>query len=229
MRSNAALRQRWSCRRFSIATPSHDGIVAFFDALFERDKSARKERVALQLPAHERHHVLSGARRSSARAVSRNDRRNEGQLERRALTKLSSSHAIRIKQCLPGSESSLLAAKARGVAGCISGSVALWPELAQAVFASGDRMQDEELTRRRAALDGMPFIAAVRYLTAAARNDPAWERAMPPNVPLTPQQRQALVAAAGRMPLDYRSDRSSRPSRSRRSGSPNGPARCSSR
>ena len=93
---------------------------------------------------------------------------------------------------LPGSESELLAAKRRGVAGCISGSVALWPELAAAVFAEGDEAKDRELTSLRNELGGLPFIPAVRNLTAESRRDPAWERAMPPQRPLSPEAKRGL-------------------------------------
>jgi dihydrodipicolinate synthase/N-acetylneuraminate lyase len=96
---------------------------------------------------------------------------------------------------LPGSESDLIAAKARGVNGCISGSVALWPRLAREVFEREDVTEAETLTRARAALDGPPFNAAVRYLAAALQHDHAWERCMPPLVPLTQTQRDALDSA----------------------------------
>jgi 4-hydroxy-tetrahydrodipicolinate synthase len=92
----------------------------------------------------------------------------------------------------PGSERDLLAAKRRGDAGCISGSVALWPELAQAVFHDADEAQARELGRRRAALDDVPFIPAVRYLTARRREEPDWERAMPPQRALTAEERLTL-------------------------------------
>ena len=41
----------------------------------------------------------------------------------------------------PGSESDLREAKSRGAAGCISGSVALWPRLAKSVFENGEEAQ----------------------------------------------------------------------------------------
>jgi dihydrodipicolinate synthase/N-acetylneuraminate lyase len=94
----------------------------------------------------------------------------------------------------PGSESDLREAKRRGAAGCISGSVALWPRLAQSVFENGDEAQARELKRLRASLDGVPLVGAVRYLTARSRSDPDWERAMPPQQPLSAEQRRALDA-----------------------------------
>jgi 4-hydroxy-tetrahydrodipicolinate synthase len=93
----------------------------------------------------------------------------------------------------PGSESDLLAAKMRGAAGCISGSVALWPELACEVFAKGEPVKAEELRQKRAALDGVPFVPSMRYLTAASRNEPAWLRPMPPQPALTADERQRLL------------------------------------
>ena len=98
----------------------------------------------------------------------------------------------------PGSERDLLAAKARGAAGCISGSVALWPELARQAWTSGEATLADELTRRRAALDGLPFIPAVRRLTADFCGEAEWERAMPPNVPLTPKERRLLAQRISR-------------------------------
>lgn len=96
---------------------------------------------------------------------------------------------------LPGSESDLLEAKRRGTAGCISGSVALWPELAHATFERGDHAQAQTLTRARATLDGLPFISAVRYLTASVQDDTMWERCIPPLRALTKTQRKQLDCA----------------------------------
>jgi dihydrodipicolinate synthase/N-acetylneuraminate lyase len=95
----------------------------------------------------------------------------------------------------PGSESDLAEAKRRGAAGCISGSVALWPRLAKNVFESGDEAQASELNRRRAALDGVPLVGAMRYLIAALRGEREWERSMPPQEPLSVEQRERLDRA----------------------------------
>jgi 4-hydroxy-tetrahydrodipicolinate synthase len=95
----------------------------------------------------------------------------------------------------PGSESYLLAAKAYGAAGCISGSVCLWPKLAAEALQVGDDSLMQQLRERREALAGVPLIAAVRYLTAKARGDAEWERSMPPLQALTERERQALDAA----------------------------------
>jgi 4-hydroxy-tetrahydrodipicolinate synthase len=101
---------------------------------------------------------------------------------------------------LPGSESGLREALARGAAGCISGSVALWPQLAKRVYESGDADLAKTLDRARAALDGVPLVGAMRYLTAALRTDPEWERAMPPHAPLSAEQRRRLDAIVASRP-----------------------------
>ncbi len=93
---------------------------------------------------------------------------------------------------LPGSESGLREALARGASGCISGSVALWPELAKQVFERDDATLAAALNSARAALDDIPLVGAMRYLTAALRADPDWERAMPPHAPLSQEQRRRL-------------------------------------
>jgi 4-hydroxy-tetrahydrodipicolinate synthase len=173
---------------------SDDGIVAFFDALFARVHPPRG-RVLLYnfprmsgIPFHpelvdrllsEFPGAIGGIKDSS----------NDPQLQREILAR---HPEVAI---LPGSESDLRAATARGAAGCISGSVALWPELARAVFAGKDEARADELARNRAALDAFPFVPAVRYLTARTRNDPLWERALPPQSQLSFERRRALADA----------------------------------
>jgi len=89
----------------------------------------------------------------------------------------------------PSSEASLGRARGDGLAGCISATVALWPRLASGVY-EGDRSADAaELARRRRILEGLPLVAAVRYLTAKARADDLWERSLPPLGSLSPADR----------------------------------------
>ncbi|HEY5258712.1 MAG TPA: dihydrodipicolinate synthase family protein [Candidatus Baltobacteraceae bacterium] len=96
----------------------------------------------------------------------------------------------------PGSESYLLEAKRAGAAGCISGSVCLWPQLAREVWYgelpdAAQRCMAEE----RAKLDGLPLIAAVRCLTARVRDDEAWAVPIPPLLPLDAATAAALRAS----------------------------------
>jgi 4-hydroxy-tetrahydrodipicolinate synthase len=169
-----------------------DGILAFFDALFARTNAPPRSVLLYNFPRMSgvTFHpdlvdrlidafpgIIAGMKDSS----------NSTELQ----SELISRH--RDLAIFPGSESGLPNAIARGAAGCISGSVALWPQLAQAVFSAGNKSQGYELSRRRAALDGVPFIAAVRHLIALLRRDPAWERPIPPLVPLVPEQQHALA------------------------------------
>lgn len=79
----------------------------------------------------------------------------------------------------PGSEHYLLEAMTYGAAGCISGSVCLWPELAQEVYRARDAVAGEELARLRASIGGR-FIATVRSRVAKATGDAAWRVPLPP-------------------------------------------------
>jgi len=79
----------------------------------------------------------------------------------------------------PGSEALLREGKAFGIAGCISGSVCLWPELAKSVFATGDPTKASELEEKRRGVSS-PLIAAVRQRIARDRDDDQWLRSMPP-------------------------------------------------
>jgi 4-hydroxy-tetrahydrodipicolinate synthase len=93
----------------------------------------------------------------------------------------------------PATEQSLIEAKAYGAAGCISGSVALWSNLAAKAFA-GEEEAAARAGQLRAALAGPLLIPAMRYLTAKERNQESWERMLPPLVALTPAERTALDA-----------------------------------
>jgi 4-hydroxy-tetrahydrodipicolinate synthase len=168
-----------------------DGIVAFFDALFARTSPPAGRVLLYNFPR------MSGIT-FNAELVDRlirefpgviagmKDSSNDAQLQREVISR-QPDLAI-----MPGSEINLIEAKRRGVAGCISGSVALWPELAQAVFGRGDAAQADTLTRARAALGEVSFIPAMRYLTAKLWVEPAWERTMPPLRPLCADERRTL-------------------------------------
>ena len=173
---------------------SDDGIVAFFDTFLSRVDPPCKSVLLYNFPKMSGitfHPALVDRLMSEFPEIiaGMKDSSNDANLQAEVLAR-HPELAV-----LPGSEADLLGAKARGVAGCISGSVALWPHLARKVFANGDRAQAEELTRRRAALDGVPFVPAMRHLVACSRGDPAWEHAMPPQASLTTAQRRALDGA----------------------------------
>jgi 4-hydroxy-tetrahydrodipicolinate synthase len=93
---------------------------------------------------------------------------------------------------LPGSEHYLADAVTAGAAGCISGSVALWPELANAVHRDREPDAARQLAARRETLSGLPFIAAVRHCIARNRADDSWRTPMPPLVPLAASERAEL-------------------------------------
>ncbi|MDE2482565.1 MAG: dihydrodipicolinate synthase family protein [bacterium] len=95
---------------------------------------------------------------------------------------------------MPGSEHALVEYRERGLAGCISGSVALWVALARRVFDGRDAEDGRALDALRASLDGLPMIPAVRYLVARSRRDDAWERCVPPLAPLDAERRATLDA-----------------------------------
>ncbi len=173
---------------------SDDGIVAFFDRVLARVwtsgarvllynfphmsgitfHAALLERLMTEFPE-----AIAGMKDSS------NDRKLQAEVL--------SAHPQFV--VFPASESYLLAAKAYGAAGCISGSVCLWPSLAAQALQTGNDLLMQQLRERREALAGVPLIAAVRYLTAKARGDAEWERSMPPLQALTEQERHALDAA----------------------------------
>jgi 4-hydroxy-tetrahydrodipicolinate synthase len=162
-----------------------EGILAFFDTLLARSNPRsggillynfpRMSGITLRAPLVRRlvdafAGIVCGMKESS----------NDRALQREVIER-NEGFAV-----FPGSEAYLAQARAYGAAGCISGSVSLWPALAQEVFRTGDPAKEAALAQRRERLSGVAFIPAVRRLTAVARDDASWERAMPPLTPLSP-------------------------------------------
>jgi 4-hydroxy-tetrahydrodipicolinate synthase len=179
---------------FFFRDASDDGIVAFFDTLLMETNAPPASVLLYNFPrmsgiAFHPDLVDRLLREFPGIIAGMKDSSSDARLQAAVLAR------HRTFAVLPGSESDLLEAKARGASGCISGSVALWPRLAREVFLSGDRAKAELLRRARAALDGVPFIPAVRYLSAALHPNAPWQRMMPPLRPLTPPQQKALDRA----------------------------------
>jgi len=170
-----------------------DGIAAFFDALIAAVKPASRSLLLYNFPRMTGITLHAGLAdrlisASGDRIFGMKDSSNDARLQAEVIARRPGVSIF------PGSESDLAEAKRRGAAGCISGSVALWPQLAKSVFENGDEAQAAELRRLRASLDGLPLVAAVRCLTALSHADPDWERAMPPQQPLSAEQRRVLGA-----------------------------------
>ena len=163
---------------FFFRDASDDGVFAFYEALFARVRPPARSvllynfpkmaGVALHAPLIERIVASSGGA-----AFVMKDSSNDAQLQSAVLARLPEFVV------LPGSEADLLEAKRRGCAGCISGSVALWPQLAQRVFDEEDEALAFELRSLRDAL-AAPLLVTVRDRIAEQRHDDAWRRAMPP-------------------------------------------------
>jgi 4-hydroxy-tetrahydrodipicolinate synthase len=168
-----------------------DGILRFFETLFARVSKASGKAILYNFPlmsgitfhpdlvdrlieAFPR--VIVGLKDSS------NDRALQADVHARHPT----------LAILPGSEHYVADAVAAGAAGCISGSVALWPELAQRVFRRRQADEARQLADRRATLSDLPFIAAVRHCIALQRRDDSWHTPMPPLVQLSASERAAL-------------------------------------
>lgn len=168
------------------------GVVRFFDVLLRRSDPPPNSVLLYNFPAMSGvSFTLSLVNRLMTEfgdlIAGMKDSSNDGVLQSAVLA---AHPALRV---FPGSESDLREATGRGAAGCISGSVALWPELARKVYAGGDGVEAAELRARRAALMGFPFVPAVRCVTAQQRNEPRWITAMPPQTALDREQQRELL------------------------------------
>lgn len=180
---------------FFFREPSDDGVVAFFAALLARLDDPGRRLLLYNWPA------VSGVTFHAAlvdRLVTEfpqaiagmKDTSNDARLQCDVLER----HAD--LAVFPSSEEYLTSARASGASGCISGSVALWPQLSQRVWQTGEGA--ERLARLRHSVAGPRMLVRVRYLTARMRDDDDWERPMPPLTPLTTEEKGALEAAVSR-------------------------------
>ncbi len=97
-----------------------------------------------------------------------------------------------------GSEQFLLANLRAGGAGCISASTNVTAAMAALVMKGwqqpdADALQ-ENLTAARIVLQTVPFQAGLKELVARVTGDRQWLNVVPPNHPLSPAQRDELLA-----------------------------------
>lgn len=94
----------------------------------------------------------------------------------------------------PSSETSIAKAASEGYAGCISATVSVtaplvarfWADPANAALAAS-------VADARGAIAAYPLVPAVKHLTAVLHDDPAFERVLPPHLPLTDAQKAGLA------------------------------------
>jgi len=95
-----------------------------------------------------------------------------------------------------GNETFLLRTLALGGVGCISATANVHPgpmaALANHPNALDAEAQQARLDQVRTLFQKFPMMAAMKAALATALSDPAWERLLPPLVPLTADQRSAL-------------------------------------
>lgn len=163
---------------FFYRNASDDGILAWFDALFARVDSpppvllynfprmsgitfhvALVDRLCAAFPG-----AIAGMKDSS----------NDARLQREILARHPSLRVF------TASEEYIVASQAYGAAGCISGSVCLWPQEAANVYRTGDERAQALLAERRRALAQRRLIDGVRERVARKRGDDSWLRAIPP-------------------------------------------------
>lgn len=93
----------------------------------------------------------------------------------------------------PSSETAIGRARADGFAGCISATVSVtaplvgryWTDPANAALGA-------KVAEARSRISAQPLIPAVKYLVSVLHGDAAFERVLPPHMPLTEAQKSAL-------------------------------------
>ncbi|WP_274425714.1 dihydrodipicolinate synthase family protein [Chelativorans sp. YIM 93263] len=96
-----------------------------------------------------------------------------------------------------GNELRLLDALKLGGAGVISATCNINPGPIAALYRNwrdeDAAARQEKLNEFRSLVQSYPLIQALKAITAHSRNEPAWERVMPPLVELDAEQRAALI------------------------------------
>ncbi|WP_246252605.1 dihydrodipicolinate synthase family protein [Allomesorhizobium camelthorni] len=94
----------------------------------------------------------------------------------------------------PSSETAIAKADADGYAGCISATVSVTaPLVAEYWAAPSNAALATRVVEARSAIAAHPLIPAVKCLVARLHEDPAFERVLPPHLPLTEAQKTALT------------------------------------
>ncbi len=105
-----------------------------------------------------------------------------------------------------GSERFLLANMRGGGVGCITATANVNPAAIDRLFRAWRSPEasalEEPLSALRAALEGVPVIAALKHIVAHCAGDPAWRAVRPPLAPLSAPQAEALLARIQRLGLD---------------------------
>lgn len=174
---------------------SDDGVMQFFDRLIDGVRPPQKGILLYNYPAMTgvtfHADLIDRLVRAYPGIVGGiKDSSNDAQLQR----EIHSRHPDLL--VYPSSESFLTDARERGFAGCISGTVALWPHLAARVW-SGDGSAQSDLTRRREAISRVPLLPGVRYLLSRATGDLDWVRSIPPLQQVSDAQVALIDSLAG--------------------------------
>jgi 4-hydroxy-tetrahydrodipicolinate synthase len=94
-----------------------------------------------------------------------------------------------------GSEKLLLANLREGGAGCITATANVNAAAIARAFRERSEERQGEIDAVRSAFERLPLIAALKEEVARRTGDVSWRTVRPPLVELTPEQRDALIAA----------------------------------
>lgn len=168
---------------FFFRDATHDGIVRYYDELLRAIPQSHGRLLLYNFPK------MSGITFEPALVrrlmtelpgafVGLKDSSNDRKLQSALIAEFP---ALRV---FPGSEAYLGEAVADGSAGCISGTVALWPARARRVLP-GDRASTDMLVKARDCFTDLPLIPAMRHAVSIQRHDDTWSNALSPLTPLS--------------------------------------------
>lgn len=100
-------------------------------------------------------------------------------------------------QVFPSTEAWLLQGRENGFVGCISATTNVTSAVAQRVWHAPADAQaaawQQQISDIRARIAAYPLVPAVKLLVSKLHQRPDWERLLPPQMPLSPQQTQELL------------------------------------
>lgn len=101
----------------------------------------------------------------------------------------------------PSDEQRLMAAKAEGFAGIISGSANVTAPFCAAAWGGGDVAAAATSANLRKAFDGLPLVPAIKHVLADRQGLPDWRRTLPPLVTLGEPDAKTLCDRLADTPL----------------------------
>jgi len=185
---------------FYFKNVSQDGVIAYVDRIAEETTDSPVPLYLYHFPAmsavpFEVDSVATLAGRLGRRLAGVKDSSNDLAYEQALAA------AVPHLDIFPSDEQRLMAAKAEGFAGIISGSANVTAAFCAAAWTRDDVAAAATSATLRKTFDGLPLVPAIKHVLADRQELRDWRRTLPPLGPLTEAQAKTLADRLADTPL----------------------------